>query len=81
MSEFPSINDQVKNFTQFIQDAIMDAVSGNEVFVTEEVKEQRLNTCNQCEYFNSEQVRCIKCGCFLEHKSSFTASKCPINLW
>lgn len=81
MTEFPSTSNQVKNFTKFIQDAIMEAVSGNDIFVSEEVKQQRFDTCKSCEHFDSNEIRCKQCGCFLEHKASFSAAKCPIELW
>lgn len=81
MSEFPSIPEQANNLISLIQDAILDAVSGNEIFVTEEEKERRLSICKKCPEYHEEQMRCKNCGCFLENKVTFTASKCPLSHW
>ena len=81
MSEFPSLSDQTKNITKLIQDVILDAVKGNKIFASDELKEQRMTTCKGCEYFHEEQVRCKECGCFLEDKTSYSASVCPIHKW
>lgn len=80
-SEFPSISEQAKNLTNLVQSTILDAIKGNKVFVSDEEKENRMAICKVCEYYHEEHVRCLKCGCFLEHKSSYSASTCPINKW
>ena len=80
-AEFPSASEQAKNLTNFIQAAILDAVKGNKVFVSDEEREKRMEICRACEHYHAEQVRCLKCGCFLEHKSTYSAAACPINKW
>jgi hypothetical protein len=45
MSEFPSFSDQAQNLTKLIQDVIMDAVKGNQIFASDEVQKQRMDIC------------------------------------
>jgi hypothetical protein len=49
--------------------------------VDEETFNQRLEICKSCEFFNSESIRCGKCGCFLNIKASWNSEKCPIDKW
>ena len=81
MSEFPSLPKQAQNLTKLIQDVIMDAVKGNQIFASDEVQKQRMDICKGCEYYHEEEVRCKKCGCFLENKTSYSSSKCPVHKW
>jgi hypothetical protein len=81
MSEFPSFSDQAQNLTKLIQDVIMDAVKGNQIFASDEVQQQRMDICKGCEYYHEEQVRCTECGCFLEDKTSYSAAVCPVRKW
>ena len=81
MSEFPSFSDQAQNLTKLIQDVIMDAVKGNQIFASDEVQKQRMDICKGCEHYHEEQVRCRECGCFLEDKTSYSAAVCPVRKW
>lgn len=81
MSEFPSISDQAQNLTKLIKDVILDVVSGNQIFASDEVQKQRMEICKSCEHYHEEQVRCKECGCFLEDKTSYTSAVCPIHKW
>jgi hypothetical protein len=81
MSEFPSIPEQANNLVSLIQDAIMDAISGNEIFATDEEKDRRLSICRSCPEYHAESIRCKNCGCFLENKVIYTAAKCPLDKW
>lgn len=79
--QYPSKAEQAKNIVNLVQDAIGDVLKGNQLFATEEEQNRRMEICKACEYFNSEDVRCRQCGCFLKQKVSITSSKCPLNLW
>jgi hypothetical protein len=81
MSEFPSFSDQAQNLTKLIQDVIMDAVKGNQIFASDEIKKQRMDICRGCEHYHEEQIRCKECGCFLEDKTSYSAAICPVRKW
>ena len=82
MSEqFPSGKDQLKSITELIQNVILDAVKGNEVFVTDEVEKNRIDTCNSCDRFDTLSRRCRECGCFMDQKVPYAAASCPLNKW
>jgi len=79
--QYPSVGEQAKSIVNLVQDAISDVLKGNQLFASEEEQKRRMEICKTCEYFSSEDVRCRKCGCFLEQKTSLTSSKCPLNKW
>ena len=65
MTEYPSLPDQGKNLAKFTFEVLKKAMSSNALFVSDEVKEERLKICRTCEYYDPDQVRCKHCGCFL----------------
>ena len=44
------------------------------------IAERRMSICNQCEFLKRFN-RCDKCGCFMDAKTHFMDSECPINKW
>lgn len=78
MSEYPSITEQAKNLVNF---AAQVATNSGPLFVTDEVKAQRLTICKSCDYYDASQVRCKSCGCFLLTKASFALDSCPLHKW
>jgi hypothetical protein len=42
---------------------------------------RRLAICHECEFFDHEQVRCRKCGCFANLKARLATEHCPIDKW
>jgi hypothetical protein len=81
MTDYPSLPEQGKNLTKFTFEVVKQAFSSNALFVSPEVKQQRLNICKKCEYYDDSQVRCKHCGCFLNHKTNFALDSCPIDKW
>jgi hypothetical protein len=81
MTDYPSLPEQGKNLAQFTFEVVKQAFTSNSVFVSSEIKQQRLDTCKQCEYYDSRQIRCKHCGCFLEYKTNFALDSCPIDKW
>lgn len=79
--QYPSAAEQAKSIVSLVQDAIGDVLKGNQLFAPEEEQIRRMEICKSCEYFSEEDVRCRKCGCFLEQKTSLTAAKCPVQKW
>lgn len=49
--------------------------------VSEEKKNERLNICKSCDFFNDKIDQCKLCGCFLQVKTSWASEKCPIDKW
>jgi hypothetical protein len=81
--EFPSLPEQGKNLAKFTFEVVKSVVStsNHEVYVSNQVKEERMNTCKTCEYYHYQQNRCRHCGCWLEHKVKFIVSECPLQKW
>jgi len=79
--QYPSAGKQAKNIVNLVQDVIGDVLKGNQLFATDEEQKRRMDICKACTYYSEEDVRCRHCGCFLQQKTSLTASKCPIDRW
>lgn len=63
--------------------AAIDAVTSGARLVSDTEKERRWLICqgNECGYFDEEQVRCMKCGCWVRLKTALEAWHCPIGKW
>ena len=81
--EFPSLNQQLDNLSKFVFEMVTDVAVKQDlnVFVSDDIKEERLKICMKCDYYAPRQKRCKQCGCWLEHKAKFVASTCPIDKW
>ena len=52
--------------------------------VSEEVREERYNTCKACPFFIEDSKRCSECGCFMEAKTWVGGDPdqlCPLQKW
>jgi len=78
---YPSLPDQGKNLAKFTFQLVKKALQGGALVVSQEVKEQRLEVCRTCDWYDPSQVRCKHCGCFLEEKANFALDSCPIGKW
>ena len=45
------------------------------------IKDDRLEICKTCEFYNHESTKCRKCGCFMEYKAMLPYVDCPIGKW
>ena len=79
--QFPSFSEQAKNTGLLIADVIKDAIQNHQIFASDLEKKRRYDLCQACEHFQSDEKRCKKCGCYMEHKVTFTAAQCPVNKW
>jgi hypothetical protein len=70
-----------KGFIGSAKDVITGVVQGEGLLVTEELHNHRMKICGGCEFFLKEDKRCSKCGCFMEAKSKFNKTYCPIEKW
>lgn len=78
---YPSALKQMSNLFSSASAVAKDIVNGNELFVSNEIRQNRMNVCLSCEWYDAEQVRCKSCGCFLEQKTQYTSQSCPQNKW
>jgi hypothetical protein len=46
-----------------------------------EIREQRLEICNQCPELRENSRTCIQCGCFVDAKTAIKSQKCPLDKW
>ena len=52
--------------------------------VSEEIREERYDTCKGCPAFNPDSKRCTECGCFMEAKTWVGGNPnflCPLKKW
>ncbi len=76
-NEYPSLGIQALTAAQA---AIAFAASGFKL-VDESEMSRRLEICGACEYFDAQQTRCRKCGCYLNFKPRAASQACPIGKW
>ena len=79
--ELPSFTDMAKGLLGSAKDIVDGAIHGEGVLVTEDVYINRMNICKGCEFFRQNDSRCSKCGCFMEAKTRFVKTTCPIEKW
>lgn len=70
-----------KNLGQDVVRNVKSVVSGNPLASDQQEAERRKAICNSCQFFNSTQDRCTKCGCYMAVKVYLKASSCPMNKW
>jgi len=73
---YPSLGQQAKNLAQ-----TAGQIARNPKVASEDLYETRMKICRACSFFDSQQVRCRKCGCKLKGKARFEGAKCPIQKW
>jgi hypothetical protein len=79
--EYPSLLRQAANAAQAVGSVVASAVRGEPVSVPQEEQDRRLALCHACEFWDSKQGRCSKCGCFGAWKTWLTSQRCPIGKW
>jgi len=79
--DLPSLKDMAKGFIGSAKDVLVGAMQGEDILVTDEVYNTRMSICNGCEFFRKEDKRCSQCGCFMEAKTRFKKTYCPVNKW
>ncbi len=76
----PSFLEKATNFTK----SVINHVAKGMVKVSDTVKQERMDICKSCPFFNQTDPKnptCNKCGCFLEIKTGWASEKCPENKW
>ena len=67
----------VKNFTKFLYQNVKSGFKQ----VSYSEYQNRQSICRACVFFNHEQVRCNKCGCYIKTKAKFKTEDCPQGYW
>jgi hypothetical protein len=79
--EYPSLFQQAKNVAVAAGSVVASIVRREAVAVSQEEQDRRLAICHQCEFWDPEQKRCSKCGCFGQWKTWLASQSCPIGKW
>ena len=58
-----------------------DILDPNMQKVTNKVREERIDACNNCEFLIKFTKQCKKCGCFMKVKTTIPWASCPIGKW
>lgn len=77
--KLPDVLDMAKNLVATAKDVVSDAVDGKDVIASKEKINQRIATCEKCDW--SYNRKCLKCGCFISIKVNLNSSKCPLDKW
>jgi hypothetical protein len=80
-SSFPSVPQMAKNLGNDVIKAVQNIAAGNPVISNDSEANRKKSICNSCEFFNSQQDRCTKCGCYVAVKVYLKSSFCPIGKW
>jgi len=79
--QYPSFPQMAKNLGRDVVKNVKSVAAGNSVNADEAEIERRKTTCNSCNYFDKQQQRCTKCGCYMAVKVYLKASSCPVGKW
>ena len=69
----------LKNFCNFLLELIHRIIHRKELYVSKEIREERLKQCRNCESY--KHGRCMECGCFVKPKSKFIYEMCLKDKW
>jgi uncharacterized paraquat-inducible protein A len=78
---FPSLPQMAKNLGNDVIKTVKSVASGNPLTSNSLEANNRKEICKSCQFFNSAQDRCTKCGCNMAVKVYLKASNCPIGKW
>ena len=65
------------NIMKFGQALIKHAAAGFP-FVDQQIYDTRMAICKGCAFFQTEDKKCLKCGCDLEDKTWMAGQECPL---
>jgi len=78
---YPSTSQVIKNAVSSISQNLQQVISGNGIMVEASVADARLAICQKCDFFEKNNNRCKKCGCYMEIKTKLKVEKCPERKW
>ena len=74
---YPSVFKMISNFSKELGTYIAQGAPN----VTEEDYKERLETCLKCPSLKRDVMRCLTCGCKVEHKAKWKTTDCPESKW
>jgi len=79
--KYPELGEQAKNLGGSLHEFVSRAMQGNRLLAPRETQIARLEECKKCEFFDPDQQRCTKCGCWMKFKVTMSYEKCPVDKW
>lgn len=76
-TKLPSTFQMAKNFIGSAADHLANGMKN----VKPNQQAERLAICDACPYAVENKSRCSKCGCYLQTKTKWATSSCPIGKW
>lgn len=77
--EYPSLFDQAMNLARAAGGVVSAVVHGEPIGVSQEEQHRRLAICHECEFWDPNQGRCSKCGCFGTWATWVESHHCPLD--
>lgn len=75
--DYQNLADQIRGMIKLSS----DTVKSKTPIQTNEIYDERMAICKECEFLEPTYKRCLKCGCFMSIKAKLTEAKCPIKKW
>jgi Family of unknown function (DUF6171) len=79
--DYPSLFQQATNAVQAVGSVVTSIIRNEPITVPQEEQDRRLAICHACEFWDTAQGRCSKCGCFGAWKTWLASQRCPIEKW
>jgi hypothetical protein len=79
--QYPPIAEQAKNLGTSLHGLLSKAMQGNRLLAPRDTQLARLEECKKCEFYEPNDQRCKKCGCFMKFKVTMSYEKCPLDKW
>ena len=76
-----SLDAKALNFLRSATAVVQSLARGEQLFCTNEIRDERQKICQGCEMRNPMQNTCLSCGCNLAMKIPFAAMECPLQKW
>jgi hypothetical protein len=80
-TNMPSIPQMARNLGNDVIKNVKSVAAGNPLNSDQAEADRRKGICNNCEFFDKNQERCTKCGCYMAVKVYLKASSCPVGKW
>jgi len=83
MNDYPSLFEQGKNLSKFALDLVrhIKSTDGKDLMASDDIFQERMNICINCDKHDPGPNRCKECGCFLDVKARLMLDSCPLNKW
>lgn len=72
---------KVNNGVKSLFNIAKNMVEGKDQYVTDVVKNERQNICDNCPKLIALTKQCSECLCFTEFKTKFKQEHCPLGKW